>query len=229
MIGDMPSFKRQAAHALCALLFLGFSGCEEMPKLNLQAGKTRDLADQAANEGDFERAVRLYESALDGTSKTAEIHYRLAIIYENRFQEPVSALHHFRRFLALDPSPRLAEEVEASIRRIERDLATRLGGGLMTKAEAARLRNENTELRNRLAGTRPQRTGAMPSGSAQASTDSASSEAITRTYTVKAGDTLASISRQFYNTSAKWQQIAEANQHQLQGTAIREGMVLIIP
>jgi nucleoid-associated protein YgaU len=51
-----------------------------------------------------------------------------------------------------------------------------------------------------------------------------------RTYKVVSGDTLAKISKQFYGTSARWQQILEANHDKLHSDkSLRVGMELKIP
>jgi nucleoid-associated protein YgaU len=51
-----------------------------------------------------------------------------------------------------------------------------------------------------------------------------------RTYKVVSGDTLAKISKQFYGTSARWQQILEANHDKLHSDkSLRVGMELTIP
>ena len=50
------------------------------------------------------------------------------------------------------------------------------------------------------------------------------------TYTVKPGDTLAKISRQFYKNAARARDIQNANSGLLAGTVnIKPGMVLVIP
>src|ERR1039458_6837469 len=51
-----------------------------------------------------------------------------------------------------------------------------------------------------------------------------------RTYEVVSGDTLAKISKQFYGTSTRWQQILEANHDKLHSDkSLQVGMELKIP
>jgi nucleoid-associated protein YgaU len=51
-----------------------------------------------------------------------------------------------------------------------------------------------------------------------------------KTHTVKAGDSLSSISKQYYGTTTKWQQIAEANKTTLKDpNKLKVGMKLAIP
>ena len=108
-------------------------------------------ADNKSAQGDFERAVNLYEAALDDSPRGAEIHYKLALIYDDKLNDPVSALHHFKRYLALSPNGPHAKDVKDSIKRDEIGALTALSGdSVITRAEAARLRNENLTLHKQL-------------------------------------------------------------------------------
>ncbi len=218
-----------------------FTGCDSAPSwLPANTQKSRQLAEQNVTVGDFPQAVRYYEACLDGTQDSADVHYHLALLYDTKLADPVSALHHYRRHLRMDPSSKWAAEVNKSISRIERSLAAKLAeSGLVTRAEAARLRNENNQLREQIAALRGQpKTLASPpptdrQGFSKVPQTREAEQAVgkeTRTYTVQRGDTLASISRKFYNTSNRWKDIVDANHNQLGGgTGIREGQVLIIP
>jgi len=73
---------------------------------------------------------------------------------------------------------------------------------------------------------------APPTTPATTSTPATSSPDATgpRTYKVASGDTLAKISKQFYGTSARWQQILDANHDKLHSDkSLRVGMELKIP
>ena len=45
-------------------------------------------ADNKSAEGDFERAVNLYEATLDDCPRGAEVHYRLALLYDDKLNDP---------------------------------------------------------------------------------------------------------------------------------------------
>lgn len=224
-----------------------FAGCDQIAQM--RGPKPLDLGDQAFSAGDYPRAVRFYEAALDGTSETADLHYKLAIIYDTHLKDPTSAIHHYRRHMRMSESTARKEETERSISRLQREMATRLGeGGLVSRAEAVKLRNENNELRKQIAKLRAEKSAAearartasqsrpeqqsrvSPSQGTQVRPAEPVIGPETTTYTVQTGDTLASISRKFYQSTARWKDIADANHNQLGGsTNIREGMVLIIP
>src|SRR5205823_6046733 len=85
-------------------------------------------ADGKSAQGDFERAINLYEAALDDSPRCAEIHYKLALLYDDKMNDPLSALHHFRRYLALSPNGSHANDVKNSMKRDEVAVLTTLSG-----------------------------------------------------------------------------------------------------
>ena len=122
-------------------------------------------ADNKSAQGDFERAVNLYEAALDDSPRGAEVHYKLALLYDDKLNDPVSALHHFKRYLALSPNGPHAKDVKDSIKRDEIAALTALSGdSVITRAEAARLRNENLTLHKQMEERAASRTAFEKSG-----------------------------------------------------------------
>ncbi len=189
-------------------------------------------ADGKSARGDFERAINLYEAALDDSPRCAEIHYKLALLYDDKLNDPLNALHHFRRYLALSPNGAHANDVKNSMKRDEITLLTTMSGdSVVTRAEAARLRNENLNLRKQL----ETRAGTLrsPLGKSQAS-DAGSKKAVSKkggdTYVVQSGDTLASISRKFYKSSVRWKDILDANKKNIRDPKkLTVGQTLVIP
>lgn len=255
LLAPLVELSTRATAVICVLsgsLVIFLCGCDELQLPS--AARTENMAIEAVQSGDFPRAVRVYEAILDGTPKTADAHYHLALIYDDRLSDPVSALHHFRRYIRMGEDEARKAEVAGYVKRLELVLATRaVDSGIVTKREAARLRNENlrleelaTSLRAELAAAKRKPDPApVPSTAAAAkpptdargfSTNPATRAAEqkvgeeTRTYTVQGGDTLASIARKFYNSPQRWQDIADANHNQLGGTVnLKIGQVLIIP
>src|SRR5436309_9532783 len=121
------------------------SACDRMvTSRNAQRVKE---ADWKAAQGDYLWAINLYEAALDGTPQSAEVHFKLALLYDDKLNDPVAALHHFKRYLVLNPEGAHAAEVKDFMHRDEVALGTSLSGdSVVTRAEAARLRNENLRL-----------------------------------------------------------------------------------
>ena len=186
-------------------------------------------ADNKSAQGDFERAVNLYEAALDDSPRGAEVHYKLALLYDDKLNEPVSALHHFKRYLALSPNGPHAKDVKNSIKRDEIAALTALSGdSVITRAEAARLRNENLTLHKQLDERASSRTALEKLEAADAKKPGSKKGG--QTYVVRSGDTLASISRKFYNSPKRWKAIFEANKKNIRDPKdLTVGQTLVIP
>src|SRR5262249_24181658 len=176
------------------------AGCDQLG--NSRHSQLMQDADNKAAQGDFERSVNLYEAALDDSPRGAEGHYKLALLYDDKLNDPVSALHHFKRYLALNPNGSHAKDVKDSIKRDEIAALTAVSGdSVITRAEAARLRNENLTLHKQLEEGPASRTAFENSGN---DAKKAGSKKVGQTYVVRSGDTLVSISRKFYKSPKRW-------------------------
>jgi LysM repeat protein len=207
------------------------SGCDRMmtPR-NAQIIKD---ADAKAAQGNYLRAINLYEAALDDTPRCADIHYKLALLYDDKMNDPLNALHHFKRYLILSPNGARANEVKDFMKRDEIALLTSLSGdSVVTRTEAARLRNENLNLRKEIAerSTKSKMTieKAQPTEAHGEKINERKSE--NRTYIVQPGDTLFSIARKFYKSSRRWKEIRDANKNKIDNPAkLQPGQSLTIP
>ena len=220
---------------MLALLFsLGMlAGCDRM--ITSRRVQLTNDGDAKAGTGEYSQAINLYEAALDGTAASADVHYKLALIYDDKLHDPLNALHHFKRFLTLEPSGKRAQEVKQFMKRDELTLLTTLSSDSMVpRTELVRLNNENLNLRKQLgdrwaaqklaeAAEKNARNKARPN-------EKRKSGATPRSYTVRPGDTLASIARKFYNSSAAWHRILEANSGKISKPAdLKPGQELVIP
>lgn len=208
------------------------AGCDRMITPH-QTQLTQD-ADAKAGEGKYVEAINLYEAALDGSAGSADIHYKLALIYDDKMNDPLNALHHFKRFLTLTPAGPRAAEVKNFMKRDELTLLTNLSGdSVVPRAEAVRLRNENLNLRKQIEERWAQnKAGAATARAtpAQPNEKPAKTNTKARIYTVQRGDTLASISRKFYKTSSRWGRILDANAGTLSKPGdLKPGQKLTIP
>ena len=210
------------------LLFIcGLTGCDRLG--NSRYTQVMQDAENKSAQGDFERAVNLYEAALDDSPRGAEVHYKLALLYDDKLNDPVSALHHFKRYLALSPNGPHAKDVKDSIKRDEIAALTALSGdSVITRAEAARLRNENLTLHKQLEERAVSRT-ALEKLEGNDSRKAGSKKA-GQTYVVQSGDTLVSISRKFYKSPKRWKAILEANKKKIRDPKdLTVGQALVIP
>ena len=216
---------------VCFSIFLlcGLADCDRIG--SSRYAQLVQEADGKSAQGDFAQAVDLYEAALDDSEsiRKADVHYKLALLYDDKLNDPVSALHHFKRCLALNPNGAHTKDVKDSIKRDEIAALTALSGdSLITRAEAARLRNENLTLHKelevraaspRVALEKSQGNDAKKTGSKKAG----------QTYVVQSGDTLFSISRKFYKSPKHWRNILEANKNIRDPKDLTVGQTLIIP
>ena len=122
------------------------------------------------------------------------------------------------------------------MKKAELELGTSLSGdSVVSRAEAARLKNENLTLRKeledqraRVASVTTERTSA--DGREGKTPAIPKAERASRTYVVRHGDTLASISRKFYKSSAKWKKIRDANRSIVDDPGkLKAGQTLTIP
>lgn len=211
------------------MIFL-LAGCDQI--FQDHSKRARDEAEKKYAEGDWRGAVQCYEAALDGTAQTAEIHYKLALTYDDKLKNPLGAMHHFQRYLELKPSGPHAKDARTFLKEDELKLVTTLShGALMSQEDAARLKNDNLALRKQIAELRA--APRLPVSRTEAPAEDVGSKSLppgARSYVVQQGDTLASISRKFFKSSARWKDIEDANFNALKGTVkLKPGMTLIIP
>jgi LysM repeat protein len=220
-------FPKKIATALLVGLALGIAGCDRM--ITPRSAQIIKDAENKTADGNFLRAITLYESALDDSPRSADVHYRLALLYDDKMHDPLHALHHFKRYLTLAPSGPHASDVKNFMKKAELELGTSLSGdSVVSRAEAARLKNENLALRKELEDLRAHRTPDQTKPDPK--TADKKTGTAPRTYTVREGDTLASISRKFYKSSGRWKKIRDANRTAIPDPAkLKPGTTLTIP
>src|SRR6266487_371222 len=227
----MKHYRTAIAWVWLSILFIcGLGACDRLG--GSRYAQLMQDADSKSASGDFQRAINLYEAALDDSPRCAEIHYKLAVLYDDKLNDPVSALHHFKRYLALSPNGPHANEVKNSVKHDEIAALTALSGdSVITRSEVARLRNENLNLRKEPeARTASSRIVSEKSAVTGGSSKKIASKNGDRTYVVQSGDTLFSISRKFYKSTKHWKEILDANEKNIRNPKkLTVGQTLIIP
>jgi tetratricopeptide (TPR) repeat protein len=211
-------------------------GCDRL--FEQKGEEAVNMAREKEKEGDYTAAVQWYEASLDGTVKTAEAHYSLALIFDDKLDNPVAALDHFRRYIELSPRGPHVQDAKSFADQDEFKLANTLSkGNFMPQQDAARLKNQNfdlqkqlTDVRKELADLRAMAKDASGKGGRMPDPVQKPIPPDARTYSVEPGDTLRSISRKFFKTPSRWQDIQDANFSTLSGSVkLKVGMTLIIP
>jgi len=196
------------------------------------------MAQEKEKEGDYQSAIQWYEASLDGTPKTAESDYSMALIFDDQLDDPVAALDHFKRYLELVPTGPHAADAKSFASQDEFKLVNTLSkGNFMPQQDAVRLKNQNfalqkelTDLRKQVADMREEVKVSTGKGGHEEDPIEKPIPPGARTYTVESGDTLRSISRMYYKTPTRWQDIQDANFGPLDGTVkLKVGMNLVIP
>ena len=227
--------RRARLLAWAVIVVLSSSSCDRLitPR---QKQLIKDAETKTA-DGNFLRAINLYEAALDDSDRSADIHYRLALLYDDKMNDPLNALHHFKRYLTLAPGGSRAREVKEFLKRDELALVTSLSGdSVISRKEVASLKNENLRLQREIEERSPSARRAGSSEKAQTgervekALPVKKSDLRPRQHVVEAGDTLASISRKFYKTSSRWKEILDANHKIIEDPEkLKIGQTLSIP
>jgi tetratricopeptide (TPR) repeat protein len=224
---------------MLALMALGtlLCGCDQL--FSKKGPDALDMAQEKEKEGDYPGAIQWYEASLDGTPATAESHYSMALIYDDKLDNPVAALAEFRRYIELVPNGAHVADAKNFADQDQFKLMNTLSGGnFMPQQDAARLKNQNFELQKALTEARQQISDMrdqvkLANGAKGVRAADPIEKPIppgARTYRVEPGDTLRSISRMFYKSPGKWQDIQDANFGIVDGTVkLKVGMELQIP
>jgi LysM repeat protein len=236
-----------------AVTFLAV-GCDRLTRsagTDLDRNPDYRRARQAADAGDARVAVALFEKTLRSAPGVASVHLELGLLYDQKLNDPIAAIYHYRQFLELEPATDRKNIVEGHIERAKLTLAARLPApSVSDPGEVMRLQSEKAALQQELASLRLRLAELEQAGSVAVSTalpvepprlvvvtqtvaqvtPPAPPPVAPRYYLVKSGDTLQSIARAYYGTAAGWERIYQANRASLPNKdQLRIGQQLLIP
>ena len=227
------------AAALLACVLLASAGCGGPRDEGREARNPLLRKAIAAREaGDADRAIVLCERLLRRQPNNSAAHRELALLLDHYRDDAPGAIVHYRRYLELRPESAQREAVEEMLHHCEVAYGAHLvqaPDSLKRElaAKDARIRElelEVVQLREARDGTGP--SIAVPRSVAKdARAKAAAAEtAAPRTHTVQPGETLATISKKYYGSPARWKDIHQANRDRLpDANRLREGMELTIP
>ena len=222
--------------------------------------KQYQLAKAYQKEGRTEDALSAFLRVIDVRRDAPESHFETGYIYLNVMQDPLRAIYHFERYLEFSPKSPRATEVRQLIETAEKQFVRRLPAqpyegeldriDLMELVKSLRLENESLKRESIAAQKHVQQLEHMvgdarrvsvhqtttrepqgePNARIQAVAASPDPATVPRSYTVKSGDSLSSISRIVYGTPSRWIDIYQANRDRLASeNALRVGQKLRIP
>lgn len=210
--------------------------------------------DARKRAGDVDGAIELYLKALERKPYLAMAHLKLGLEYKDSRRDYLAAIYHLNRYMAMrpdaeknellmqlvqrarvqylasmpNPPPGALEEIAFLERDNQRltDQINELTRQIRTLADELEVaRSQSAVVAAPSASTAPTATGAVA-----APTPRPAAAAAMRTYEVQRGDSLSSISTQFYGDAQQWRRIYDANRNVLPNpNSLRDGQRLVIP
>ena len=222
--------------------------------------KQYQLAKDYQGQGRTEEALSAFLRVIDARRDAPESHFEAGYIYLNSMKDPVKAIYHFDRYLQFKPQSPQATQVRQLIETAQKEFARQLPAhpyqgeldriDLMELVKSLKLENDSLtrdlaaaqqrvqQLENVVGGAR-RVPPAQATVAGQRSRTPTQVQAVTptpdpasapRSYTVKSGDSLSSISRAVYGTPSRWIDIYQANRDRLSSeNALKVGQDLRIP
>jgi tetratricopeptide (TPR) repeat protein len=157
--------KISAALAIVAVLWLGGCGGGER---TVSAVETDDSGfrqgQQLVRQGRDAEALTTFLRVIErrGEQSSAESHLEAGLIYLRHSKDPIEAIHHFRKYLELQPNAKQAVQVRGLIDTARREYARTLPGrplesqvtGINLADRVKDLERENDDLKSEIAGLR---------------------------------------------------------------------------
>jgi tetratricopeptide (TPR) repeat protein len=241
-MGRLPQY---VFGSLLGIAFMGLVGCDDN---SASGNRTFELEDPEFRQGllfekqnEPRRALECFLKVIDSRKGSAESHLEAGRMWLD-LKDPLPAIYHFNQYIRLKPNSEQSLIVKQMIKTAEKLYVQQLPGrplepdeiGAADQFERVRkLQLENDRLKREVSElSRTNKTeitspvAAMPGKNANAVTRTAAGT----TYTVQQKDTLSSISRRFFGSDKRSNDILKANSDKLKSpTGLKPGMVLVIP
>ncbi len=159
---------------LLGVLVLGFAGCSDNDHLN----SASELDEPGYREGEALLKTGRKQEALTAFLKVIskrgddapESHLELGLLYLQHINDPLAAIYHFKKYLALRPNspqaPLVKQRIDAAIREFARTIPAQPLEGQPQRVDLVaaldRLKQENDGLKQQLADLKTGRNGLQP-------------------------------------------------------------------
>ncbi len=196
-------------------------------------------------EGKWDEAVTALKKALEKDPLMARPHLDLALIYQQYKINYIHAIYHYDRYIELRPDAEKAKFIEEQKLKVAQALANTLINNSPEVKKVVQERNQlvqqNADLKKQLSGalkgektvvktTAPVSQKTATQTIPKTATPKTNTESKHQIYHVASGDTLTKIASKFYNDSARWDIILEANKDTLGSPRdLKPGQTLVIP
>jgi tetratricopeptide (TPR) repeat protein len=162
---------RRLLPVLAATLALGLGGCGDHDRLSY----ANELDEPDYREGQSllksgrrQEALSAFLKVIDKRDDAAESHLEVGLLYVQHINDPLAAIYHFRKYLALRPNspqaPLVRQRINAAIREFARTLPAQPLEGQAQRVDLVatldRLKQENESLKQQLAETKSARGSA---------------------------------------------------------------------
>lgn len=220
---------------LLPIFILVLAGCQPTGT-NPEQSAAYEQARKSADAGEWKSAAAFYRQTLDEHPRFARAHLDLGLLYDEKLNDPIAAIHHYRRYLELEPNSDKRKIVEDFIERSRLSLASKLPQSSGVDAgELVRLQQQNTALAAEVATLKAKLAEfeAAINAPAVAPTNTPPPAPVPpkpRTHLVARGDTLQSLALRYYGSRSAWEKIYQANREALPNKdQLKIGQQLTIP
>jgi nucleoid-associated protein YgaU len=171
--------------------------------------------------GEYEKAIEMYQKAIELNSRQADAYLQLAIIYDDNLKDEEQAINYYRCFLNLAPDSERAERVKnwiAQCQERQKKMPPPAGEEEISTAYVPPpVPGSSPPFQEKPPGDVPPRLAGEEG------------EKIL-SYTIRQGDTLAGIAQKIYGDRTSWRRIYQANRDSLSTPdVLQPGQVLTIP
>jgi LysM repeat protein len=148
----MPSAFRLFISVAMLLGCLGLSGCVPSSEMAADEEKEPHFLEgrSRVNSMDYDGAIQSFENALIANPKSASAHFELGWLYDQRKNEPATAIYHYGRFLDAHTSGEKADRARTRIVACKQELARTVALAPVSQSlqkEFDQLTEENRRLR----------------------------------------------------------------------------------